>query len=64
MKKIFIFCSWDGIYFREQANLLEGRFDSLKSYLVGKGVPEDQIRLDNQKSGGTTPEFEMFVVEH
>ena len=55
MKKIFIFCSWDGIYFREQANLLERDFEikliifnslSLKSIANLKSL----FRFENKKS--------------
>jgi len=48
----------------ENAGLLDSRFESIRAYLIGKGVPEDQVRLDNRRLSGPRGEFEMFVMEH
>lgn len=48
----------------ESAALVDSRFESIRSYLVGKGVPEDQVRLDQKRRGGNRGEFEMYVIEH
>lgn len=48
----------------ESGSLIDSRFESLRSYLVGKGVPEDQVRLDTKRRGGSRAEFEMFLIEH
>jgi outer membrane protein OmpA-like peptidoglycan-associated protein len=47
----------------EAAALVDSRFESIKTYLVEKGVPEDQIQLDGRRRVGTRAEFETFVVE-
>jgi len=48
----------------ESSSLVDSRFESIRSYLVGKGVPEDQVRLDQKRRGGGRAEFEMYVIEH
>ena len=48
----------------ESGSLIDSRFESLRSYLVGKGVPDDQVRLDSKRRGGSRAEFEMFLIEH
>lgn len=48
----------------EARTLVGARYDTIKAYLVGKGVPEDQIQLDEQQKRGKAPEFLMFVIEH
>lgn len=47
----------------EPRSLIDARFESIKAYMVGKGVPEDQIRLDEEKRRGAS-EFKLFVIEH
>ncbi|MBN8553994.1 MAG: hypothetical protein J0L93_00955 [Deltaproteobacteria bacterium] len=47
----------------ESGTLVDARFESIRSYLTGKGVPEDQIRLDNDRKVGKA-EFQMFLIEH
>lgn len=48
----------------ESNAMVDSRFESLRSYLVGKGVPDDQVRLDQKRRSGARPEFEMYIVEH
>lgn len=48
----------------EAKGLADARFESIKAYLVGKGVPEDQVQLDDERKRGKNPEFQMFVIEH
>lgn len=48
----------------EPTTLTDARYESIRSYLIGKGVPEDQIRLDSERHGGRISEFSMFVIEH
>ncbi len=49
---------------QEPKSLTQARFDSLKAYLTGKGVPDDQIMLDIEQKRGKVPEFLLFVIEH
>ena len=44
--------------------MVDARYESIRSYLVGKGVPEDQIQLDPEKRKDKTAKFDMFIVEH
>lgn len=48
----------------EEKQWLERRFESIKSYLTNRGVPDDQVRLDNQTKSGQLASFEMFLIEH
>lgn len=48
----------------EAKTLIQARFESMKAYLIGKGVPEDQIMLDSDQKRGKNPEFTMYVIEH
>lgn len=48
----------------EARNLADERFQSIKAYLIGKGVPEDQIQMDDMQKRGKNSEFQMYLVEH
>lgn len=48
----------------ELTNLIDSRFESIRSYLTAKGVPDDQIRLDPERKSGKAPVFELFLIEH
>ncbi len=48
----------------ESAALVDSRYESVRAYLIGKGVPEDQVRLDARRQSGARSEFEMFLLEH
>jgi outer membrane protein OmpA-like peptidoglycan-associated protein len=48
----------------ESSTLVDARFESMRSYLTGKGVPDDQIRLDTDRKSSKVPEFQMFLIEH
>jgi outer membrane protein OmpA-like peptidoglycan-associated protein len=48
----------------ESAGLVDSRYESVRAYLIGKGVPEDQVRLDARRQAGARSEFEMFLLEH
>lgn len=48
----------------EGPNLPEARYETSRAYLLGKGVPEDQIQLDTVRRSGPRGEFEFFVIEH
>lgn len=47
----------------EPRGIVDSRFESIKSYLTGKGVPEDQIKMDEERKRGPS-EFKLFVIEH
>lgn len=49
---------------KEADSYVDARYESIRSYLTGKGVPEDQVRLDDNKDRGKIAEFEMYLVEH
>lgn len=48
----------------ESSSLTDTRYEVLRKYLIGKGVPDDQVRLDVKRRQGPRAEFEMFVIEH
>jgi|GEM_PF-4730208 len=48
----------------EGLNLIDRRFESVKTYLTGRGVPDDQVRLDVQRKSGKKAEFELYIIEH
>lgn len=48
----------------EGEELVAGRYDSVKSYLSARGVPDDQVRLEDSSISGRNPGFEMFLIEH
>lgn len=48
----------------ELSNLIDSRYESVRSYLTAKGVPDDQIRLDPERKSGKAPQFELFLIEH
>lgn len=49
---------------QEPPQLAEARFESIKSYLEGKGVPEDQVRMDPERRRASSGGFEMLILEH
>lgn len=48
----------------EDDPVVEARFASIRSYLSARGVPDDQVRLDDERKSGPNPSFEMFYIEH
>jgi len=48
----------------EDGSIVEARFSSIRSYLSARGVPDDQVRLDDENKSGPNPSFEMFYIEH
>lgn len=48
----------------ENEGLTNQRFETVKAYLEGKGVPSDQVQLDDERISATTPLFELFLIEH
>ncbi len=48
----------------ENGTLIDSRYESIRSYLIGKGVPEDQIRLDPERKSGKSAYFLMSVIDH
>lgn len=54
-----------GVHMAEESpSLIDARFESIQSYLVDKGVAEDQVRLDTDQRTGERAEFEMYLIEH
>jgi outer membrane protein OmpA-like peptidoglycan-associated protein len=49
---------------QETRTIAEERYQSIRAYLVGKGVPEDQIQMDEVQKRGKNPEFQMYLLEH
>ncbi len=47
----------------ESSSIIDTRFESLRAYLVAKGVPEDQVRLASKRRSGNKAEFQMFLIE-
>lgn len=48
----------------EAKTLADERYQSIKAYLIGRGVPEDQIQMDDQQKRAKISEFLMYLVEH
>jgi outer membrane protein OmpA-like peptidoglycan-associated protein len=48
----------------EISNIIDSRYESIRSYLTAKGVPDDQIRLDPERKNGKAPQFELYLIEH
>lgn len=48
----------------EPNNLIDDRYQSVVSYLSARGVPEDQIRLSNERFDGRSASFELYLIEH
>lgn len=48
----------------EGEELVAGRYDSVKSYLSARGVPDDQVRLEDSSTSGRNSGFEMYLIEH
>ncbi len=40
------------------------RFQQVADYLKARGVPDDQIRLDNVKKSGNVAALELFLIDH
>jgi len=48
----------------EDAPVVRRRFDSIQTYLSAKGVPEDQVRLDEEQKSASSGKVQMYLIEH
>ncbi len=48
----------------EAEGLLGERFQEVSGYLKARGVPEDQIRMDNIKKSGSVASLELYLIDH
>jgi hypothetical protein len=48
----------------EVDSTVRARFVAIQTYLMGKGVPEDQVRLDEEINSASTGQVVMSLIEH
>ncbi|TVQ76690.1 MAG: hypothetical protein EA369_09805 [Bradymonadales bacterium] len=48
----------------EADSIVRGRFEAVRAYLIGKGVPDDQVRLEDAINSASSGEVRMSLIEH